>query len=218
MSNHNLDTFRAERLGFPEVVYGAGKSVETLVDILNEYKNQSENALVTRLQEDKCAALIKHFPKSFVDTESGIFMLQECSADSESPRIGIVSAGTSDVPVVNEAFHTLQFLGYPTLRINDIGVAGIHRLLNRLDDIKKLDIVIAVAGFEGALPSVLGGLIPQPLIAVPTSTGYGVARGGETALHAMLSSCANGISVVNIDNGYGAALAAVRILQRFDHK
>lgn len=216
MSNHNLDANRTQRLGFPEVVYGAAKSVATLLDIVGEYQTREGNVLVTRLQPDKCEALAQHFSSSFIDTESGIFMLQQPAPCKVPARVGIVSAGTSDAPVVDEAYHTLQFLGHSALRINDVGVAGIHRLLNRLDDLRPLDIVIAVAGFEGALPSVLGGLISQPIIAVPTSTGYGVAKGGETALHAMLSSCANGICVVNIDNGYGAALAAIRILQRLD--
>ncbi len=218
MSNHNLDTDRTRRLGFPEVIYGAGKSVETLIDILDTYNSRGENALVTRLQSDKCQALAKHFSNSFIDLSSGVFMLRECPTEKNSPRIGIVSAGTSDESVVNEAYHTLRFIGVPVVRINDVGVAGIHRLLDRLDELRSLEVLVAVAGFEGALPSVMGGLLRQPIIAVPTSTGYGVAKQGETALHAMLSSCANGISVVNIDNGYGAAMAAIRIIQCIDNK
>lgn len=218
MSNHNLDTNRTERLGFPEVIYGAGKSTETLIEILENYKSRNENALVTRLQGQKITSLCEHFPNAFYDIPSSIFMLEKVTPNASPTNVGIISAGTSDVPVVDEAYHTLQFLGINATRINDIGVAGIHRLLDRLDDIRKFDILIVVAGFEGALPSVIGGLLPQPIIAIPTSTGYGVAKNGETALHAMLSSCANGISVVNIDNGYGAAMAAFRIVQLINTK
>ena len=120
--------------------------------------------------------------------------------------------------MVNEAYYTLSFLGIKADRINDIGVAGVHRLLKRVDDLKSYKVLIVVAGFEGALPTVTGGLLPQPIIAVPTSVGYGVAEGGTTALNTMLSSCANGITVVNIDNGYGAAMAAFRIINLIEAK
>jgi NCAIR mutase (PurE)-related protein len=215
MSNkHNLDLDRSDRLGFPEVIYGAGKPVSTLVSIIEEYQSRDQNALITKLQADKGEALLGQFPESFFDRESGIFILSPFVTNDKMPAVGVITAGTSDIPVANEALYTLQFLGVPAKQINDIGVAGIHRLMNRIEEIKQYDILIVVAGFEGALPSVIGGMFPQPIIAVPTSTGYGAARNGETALLAMLSSCANGISVVNIDNGYGAAMSAFRIIQQ----
>jgi NCAIR mutase (PurE)-related protein len=214
MSNkHNLDMDRTNRLGFPEVVYGAGKTVNILMSIIDEYKKRKKNVLITKLQAEKGKLLLKHFTKSFFDIESGVFILRPPSDKNKLTKVGIITAGTSDIPVANEAYYTLLFLGIKSQQIFDVGVAGIHRLLDRVDEIKRYDILIVVAGFEGALPSVVGGLFPQPIIAVPTSIGYGAAKNGETALMAMLSSCANGISVVNIDNGYGAAMSAYRILK-----
>ncbi|MCG8478814.1 MAG: nickel pincer cofactor biosynthesis protein LarB [Spirochaetales bacterium] len=212
MDDFVLDTDREGRLGFPEVVYGAGKSAELLRSILREYASVEQNALATRVEPEKAAILLKAFPEATYDESSRSFMLRYNELDEKKARVGIVSAGSSDIPVVNEAFYTLNFLGEAAGRICDVGVAGIHRLMNRLDDLRAFGVLIVVAGFEGALPSVIGGLLSQPIIAVPTSTGYGAGSGGEAALRAMLSSCANGISVVNIDNGYGAAMAAFRIL------
>ncbi|MEM9158217.1 MAG: nickel pincer cofactor biosynthesis protein LarB [Verrucomicrobiota bacterium] len=213
MDSFNLDTDREGRLGFPEVIYGAGKSADLLVDILETYEKVGENALATRVQAEKARKLLERFPGALYDEVSGCFLLKSTEEkDGEDTRVGIICAGSSDLPVVMEAHYTLRLVGVEAETINDVGVAGIHRLMNRLDDIKKFDVLIVAAGFEGALPSVMGGLLKQPIIAVPTSTGYGVGAGGTTALHAMLSSCANGISVMNIDNGYGAAMAAYRIL------
>lgn len=211
----NLDIDREGRLGFPEVIYGASKSVEILAEILKRYLNSGKNALITHLQEEKAGALLGDFADAFYDPCSGAFMLRLNDLAGADEYVGILSAGTSDQFVVNEAFYTLNYLRVGSSRINDVGVAGIHRLMTRLDDLKRYKVLIVAAGFEGALPSVVGGLLPQPMIAVPTSIGYGVAAKGVTALHAMLSSCANGITVVNIDNGYGAAIAAYRILQQF---
>jgi NCAIR mutase (PurE)-related protein len=139
-------------------------------------------------------------------------MLSEIKAGHLNYKVGIISAGSSDIGVANEAYFTLLYMGVNSKVIHDVGVAGVHRLLDRIEELKTFDILIVVAGFEGALPTIVGGLLPQPIIAVPTSVGYGVAKNGETALHAMLISCANGISVTNIDNGYGAAMCAFRIL------
>jgi NCAIR mutase (PurE)-related protein len=215
MDHLNLDFDREGRLGFPEVVYGAPKSLETLTEILKRYHDSGKNAFITHLQEEKANHLLGQFPDAFYDPISGAFMLHLNDLAGAEEHVGILSAGTSDQFVVNEAFYTLNYLKTGSVRINDVGVAGIHRLMTRIDDLKKLKVLIVAAGFEGALPSVVGGLLPQPMIAVPTSVGYGVASKGITALHAMLSSCANGITVVNIDNGYGAAIAAYRILQQF---
>lgn len=213
MDNLNLDFDREGRLGFPEVVYGASKSLETLEEILREHARVEKNALVTRLQAGKAPPLLQAFPGSFYDPVSGAFLLHPRDLSDQVESVAILSAGTSDEFVVNEAYFTLNYLGVAAARINDIGVAGIHRLMTRLEDLRRFRVLIVAAGFEGALPSVVGGLLPQPIVGVPTSVGYGVADDGRTALHAMLASCANGITVTNIDNGYGAAIAAFRILR-----
>ena len=213
MDEYNLDMDRENRLGFPEVVYGETKSAGLLKSILGEYQEQGKNALASRLQPEKGKELLAVFPDAFFDELSGSFLLQKNELDESAAQIGIICAGSSDLFAVNEALYTLNLLNEPAVCINDVGVAGIHRLLNRLEEIKKFKVLIVVAGFEGALPSVVGGLLKQPIIAVPTSIGYGVAEGGQSALHAMLSSCANGLTVTNIDNGYGAAMAAYRIIQ-----
>ena len=215
MSNFNIDYNREERIGFPEVVFGASKSSKDLILILKDYFSRDKNVLITRLQKKKAKVLLKKYPNSFYDKLSGIFMFEETTIVTENNEVVIISGGTSDIHVVNEIFHTLAFMGVKANKINDVGVAGINRLMSRIDELKKHKILIVVAGFEGALPTAVGGLLPQPIIAVPTSVGYGVAKDGHTALNTMLSSCANGISVVNIDNGYGAAMAAIRILNQF---
>ena len=215
MSNFNIDHDREERIGFPEIVFGASKSTKDLIRILKEYISRDKNILVTKLQKKKAKVLLKKYPNSFYDIPSRIFMLKEISIAAHGKEVAIISGGTSDIYVVNEIFYTLAFMGVKATKFNDVGVAGIHRLMSRIDDLKKYNILIVVAGFEGALPTAVGGLLPQPIIAVPTSVGYGVAKNGYTALNAMLSSCANGISVVNIDNGYGAAMAAIRMLNQF---
>lgn len=213
MDDYILDMDRENRLGFPEVIYGKSKSVALLRQILSDYRKENRNALASRLQPEKGKALLEEFPGSFFDPVSGAFLLKRNELSEADAMVAIISAGSSDRFAVNEALHTLNLLKVAAVCINDVGVAGLHRLLNRLDDLKKFSVLIVVAGFEGALPSVVGGLLSQPIIAVPTSIGYGVAQGGHSALHAMLSSCANGIAVTNIDNGYGAAMAAYRIIQ-----
>ena len=220
MSNHNfnIDIERRERLGFPEVIFGQNKDVNTLYSIISVHLEKKESVLITRLQAKKYKSLCKDFPGIFYDPVSSICIVGEYQKSNLTGTVGIVSAGTSDEYVVNEAYYCLQYLGIETDKIQDVGVAGIHRLLDRLEDIKSFDILIVVAGFEGALPTAIGGLAPQPIIAVPTSVGTGVAHDGTVALHSMLSSCANGISVVNIDNGYGAAMAAFRILNTVNNK
>ncbi|MBK1878806.1 nickel pincer cofactor biosynthesis protein LarB [Pelagicoccus mobilis] len=214
MSNEfELDFNRSDRLGFPEVIYGASKPLPVLRDILQSYQEKGLNALATKVQAEKGQVLTQEFAGSHYDETSGAFLLKKIESDeSESNGVAILSAGTSDLYVVNEAYYTLQFLGCHAARYNDIGIAGIHRLLGKVEELKKYKVLIVVAGFEGALPTAVGGLLPQPIIAVPASVGYGVSEGGQVALNTMLASCANGISVVNIDNGYGAAMAAYRIL------
>lgn len=212
MDNFNLDHDRQHRLGFPEVVYGAEKSLDDLIGIVDKFETRNENVLVTKLQPTKATRLHKKYSGSFIDPQAGIFMLRVLPKTIGHEKVAILSGGTSDSPIVNEAYYTLAFMGISAVRINDIGVAGIHRFLNKVEELKSYSVLIVVAGFEGALPTVVGGMLPQPIIAVPSSVGYGIGQGGTTALKAMLSSCANGITVVNIDNGYGAAMAAVRIL------
>ena len=210
--NFNIDTDRKSRLGFDEVIFGGSKSISLLTELLNDYTEKKENVLITKLQKNKALPLLKIFSDAFYDEDSQIFILNQIEIKHENYKVGIVSAGSSDIGVANEAFYTLSYMGMSAKIIHDIGVAGLHRLMNNLDELKTFDVLIVVAGFEGALPTVMGGLLPQPIIAVPTSVGYGSAKNGETALHAMLTSCANGIAVINIDNGYGAAMCAFRIL------
>jgi len=217
-NNYNIDVHRTERLGFPEVVFGQNKNVTTLHSIISAHLENGESLLITRLQPEKHQSLHRDFPGIFYDPISSVCMVGEHRKSDLVGTVGIISAGTSDEYVVNEAYYCLQYLGLQTAKIQDVGVAGIHRLMERLDDIKKFDVLIIVAGFEGALPTAVGGLVPQPIIAVPTSVGTGVAHDGTVALHSMLSSCANGITVVNIDNGYGAAMAAFRILNSVNKK
>jgi NCAIR mutase (PurE)-related protein len=209
----NLDHGRGARLGFPEVIYGPSKPTGVLTDILHECVAAQGNALITKLQPDKGAALSAAFPGAFFDEVSGIFALHMEVPESPEPEVGIIAAGTSDLFIVNECFYTLAYLGVSAERVVDVGVAGVHRLTGRLDRLRRFRVLIAVAGFEGALPTVVGGLLPQPIIGVPTSVGYGVGANGTAALQTMLMSCANGIVVVNIDNGYGAAMAAYRLLR-----
>ena len=209
-----LDFDRPRRLGFPEVIFGATKELSVLADILSAYQQRQENAFVTKLQGEKGRALLERFPGSFFDEQSGCFALEAKKLErADDGPIAILSGGTSDEAVVNEAYYTLAYLGIGARRVHDIGIAGIHRLLSKVDELRSYKVLIVVAGFEGALPTAVGGLFPQPIIAVPTSIGYGVSSGGHVALNTMLSSCANGISVVNIDNGYGAAMSAFRIVR-----
>lgn len=212
MDSFNIDRDRNRRLGFPEIIYGAGKTAEVIVDILHNYRQRGENALVTKLQPEKGKTLFQHFPDAFFDAESGIFLLELHPLPPADPSVAIIAGGTSDLFVVNEVYYTLHYLGIDAERVVDVGVSGLHRLTDRLEHLQQFKILIVVAGFEAALASVVGGLLPQPIIGVPTSVGYGVAAGGAAALSSMLASCANGIAVVNIDNGYGAAIAAVRML------
>lgn len=209
----NIDFQRTERLGFPEVVFGQSKSVAQLADILRHFKENGHSALATKVQIEKAGELKKIFPDAIYDQESGIFGLNLSEPESLPTDVAIVSGGTSDQFVVNEIYYTLLHLKTGATRVVDVGVSGLHRLMGQLENLRKHKVIIAVAGFEAALPTVLGGLLPQPIIAVPTSVGYGVSKGGHVALNSLLASCANGITVVNIDNGYGAAVAAFRILR-----
>lgn len=211
-----LDFHRELRNGYPEVVYGEGKTVPQLLDIIGKMQERQVNILSTKINKEKGDILMAHFPEANYHEAAQCFTYRFNPAEEEiAAPILIVTAGTSDLPVAEEAKITAHMLGHKADIISDVGVAGIHRLFSQLDRIRKAKIVIVIAGMEGALASVMGGLIDAPLIAVPTSIGYGANFGGVSALLGMLTSCANGITVVNIDNGYGAAYAACKILDSF---
>ncbi len=210
--NFRIDYQREERIGFQEVVFGASKTIDQLDAIIKDYQDNHKDTLVTRVQQEKADILCKTFSPNFYDPISEVLLVGEFPEDPIGNEVAILSGGTSDQFLVNEIYYTLRFVGRKASRFQDIGVSGVHRLLDNVEELKKFKVLIVVAGFEGALPTVVGGLLPQPIIAVPASVGYGIGEGGKVALHSMLSSCANGITVVNIDNGYGAAMAAYRII------
>ncbi len=207
-----IDHHRELRQGVPEVVLGESKSLEQLKIILTAMAKQGGNILVTRLDGEKVTALCNQFPEAEYDVDARtLCLLQQKIEITGRGTVLVVCAGPSDIPVAREAVITARMLGNQVEELIDVGVAGIHRLLARGDQLQKATVIIVVAGMEGALPSVIGGLVATPVIAVPTSVGYGAAFGGIAALLGMLNSCASGVTVVNIDNGFGAAFAANRI-------
>ncbi len=206
-----LDHHRSLRQGVPEVVFGGGKTIEQLQTILTAMARTGTNILVTRLNRDKGTALQNRFLEGEYDGDAGTFCLVQQKITESGGKVLIVCAGTSDLPIAREAAITAKMLGNPVEELVDVGVAGIHRLLAKGDKLREAAVIIVIAGMEGALPSVIGGLVSVPVIAVPTSVGYGAAFGGIAALLGMLNSCAGGVTVVNIDNGFGAAFAAHRI-------
>ena len=210
--NFRIDYQREERIGFQEVVFGASKTIDQLEAIVEDYQKNKKCTLITRIQQEKAEVLCEKFKPNFYDRISGILLIGEFPEEVIENEVAILSGGTSDQFLVDEIYYTLLFLGRKVNRYQDIGVSGVHRLLDNIEELRKFKVLIVVAGFEGALPTVVGGLLPQPIIAVPASIGYGIGEGGKVALYSMLSSCANGITVVNIDNGYGAAMAAYRII------
>jgi hypothetical protein len=209
-----IDHHRSLRQGAPEVIFGAGKTNEQLHKILTTMARAGSNILVTRLDTDKGTQLQNNFPAGRYDSDSGTFCLVQQPIIEHGGKVLIVCAGTSDLRVAREAAVTARMLGNPVEELVDVGVAGIHRLLAKGDTLREAAVIIVIAGMEGALPSVIGGLVSAPVIAVPTSVGYGAAFGGIAALLGMLNSCASGVTVVNIDNGFGAAFAAHRINRR----
>ncbi len=210
-----LDHHRALRQGHPEVVFGAGKTTEQVVAICGSLVAASGGFLVTRASPEQQTALSAAFPGVALNPLARTAHLAAPDAPAAAgPTVLVVAAGTSDLPVAEEAAVTAGAFGHPVERLADVGVAGLHRLLASAEVLDRAGVVIVVAGMEGALPSVVGGLVAQPVIAVPTSVGYGAAFGGLAALLGMLNSCAAGITVTNIDNGFGAAAAASRILRR----
>jgi len=204
-----LDHDRARRLGAPEVVYAAGKTPEEVVGIARRIHERARRCLVTRAGERTLEALAGAFPRGRANPRARTFFVGR--APRPVGRVCVVSAGTSDAPVAEEAIETLRALGSRVERLVDVGVAGLHRILLRRPAVRRAHAVVVVAGMEGALPSVVGGLTSRPLFAVPTSVGYGTSFRGLAALLGMLNSCSPGVAVVNIDNGFGAAFAAHRV-------
>ncbi len=206
-----LDPERLQRQGFPEIVYCQGKTPQQIIDNMRALAAANGAAFGTRLATEHATTVLAALPEAAYDPVSRTLSIRALPTRGDA-QVAVVCAGTSDLPVAEEACATLNFLGHPVSRHRDIGVAGIHRLLARIEEIRSASVVIVVAGMEGALPSVVGGLIAAPIIAVPTSVGYGAAFQGVAALLGMINSCASGLTVVNIDNGFGAAMAAHRIL------
>ena len=207
-----IDHNRALRQGFPEVIYCPGKTVDQVVTIAERIAERHDGFLATRAEAELRDALRARFPRAAInDLGRTVWLAPDQPAPIGTGDVLIVTAGTSDLPVAEEAAVCAGAMGNTVKRLTDVGVAGIHRLLSRADALHSARVVIVVAGMDGALPSVVAGLVRVPVIAVPTSVGYGASFGGVAALLAMLSSCAAGLTVVNIDNGFGAAVAATRI-------
>ena len=204
-----VDHHRGLRHASSEVIFGEGKTAEQILSIMEKMVAQGDNVLVTRVSESKAQEILQVFPNAVYHKEARAITLSRKQPQVESRgTVLVISAGTSDIPVAEEAAVTAGFLGNPVEKMYDVGVAGLHRILAQAKRLEKASVIIVVAGLEGALPSVVAGLIARPVIAVPTSIGYGASFGGIAALLGMLNSCAPGVVVVNIDNGFGAAYAA----------
>lgn len=205
----SIDHHRHLRRGFPEVIYARGKRVEEIIAIIEKMVDKGENVLITRLTDIKATSIKKQFPSSDYYPIARILTIEVKPREKQGKgTILVISAGTADIPVAEEAATTATFMGNNVETLFDVGVAGLHRLLQNKDAIMNASVIVVVAGMEGALPSIVGGLVDKPVIAVPTSTGYGASLGGLSALLGMLNSCAAGVTVVNIDNGFGAGYAA----------
>jgi NCAIR mutase (PurE)-related protein len=205
----HIDHHRSLRKGFPEVIFGQGKSPDQIIGIMDKMQHQESVILVTRLDQQKVHKVLSHFPEAIYHQDAQMMVWQ-----IHTPQILgrgtilVISAGTSDIPVAKEAYLTAKAMGNRVETVFDVGVAGIHRLFTHKDMIDQASVLIVVAGMEGALPSVVAGMVSRPVIAVPTSIGYGVSLGGLTALFGMLNSCSSNVAVVNIDNGFGAGYMA----------
>ena len=208
----HIDHHRSLRKGFPEVIFGEGKTADQIIGIMEKMLLQENVILVTRIDQAKADKVVLHFPDAVYHNEAKMIVWQK----SEIPNQGkgpilTISAGTSDIPVAKEAYLTAKAMGNDVKSVFDVGVSGIHRLINYKKLLDQASVLIVVAGMEGALPSVVAGMVSRPVIAVPTSIGYGVSLGGLTALFAMLNSCSSNVAVVNIDNGFGAGYMAAII-------
>jgi len=206
-----VDTHRALRKGFPEIIFGEGKTPTQVVKIAAELVERRQRVLATRVGPEHARALRRRFKHAVYHALARCVTIDRKPLPKRPGTIAVICAGTSDLPVAEEAAVTAEIMGNRVERVRDVGVAGLHRLLGRLEVIQQANVLIVVAGMEGALPSVVAGLVDKPVIAVPTSVGYGASFGGVAALLAMLNSCGSGVTVVNIDNGFGAGYAASQI-------
>ena len=209
-----FDFQRRERLGFIEAIWGQDKSIDQLERLSENVLSTNEVVFLTRINSEKANYLLDLYNHAQFYKEANCLIIGEnLNKINTNKKVAIISGGSSDLGVTLEAQLTLKIYGVKSQSFVDVGVAGLHRLMSQLDEINKYNVLIVCAGMEGALATVVGGLLPQPIIAVPVSVGYGVSKDGETALNSMLSSCSPGIAVMNIDNGYGAAMAALRIIK-----
>lgn len=213
-----VDHHRALRIGFPETIFGAGKTPAQIVAIANRMRENGSNVLATRCAPEALALAAAHVPGATIHETARAFTVTVHPPEPLQGYVGVVAAGTSDLPVAEEAVITCEAIGAPVQRIYDVGVAGIHRLFAQLDRLRGATCLVCVAGMEGALPSVVTGLVPCPVIGVPTSVGYGANFQGVSALLTMLNSCATGLAVVNIDNGFGAGALAATIMRTANGK
>lgn len=214
----NIDMHRAMRCGSSEVIFCPGKTVQQVLGIATRLASAGHRVLATRASDAQLDAMAAQFPDAMLNRAAHAAMLgagpEETGSAPGAPFVAVVSAGTADTPVAEEAIFTLRFMQIPARRVVDVGVSGLHRLLAHLDQIQRACAIVVVAGMEGALPSVVGGLVACPVFAVPTSIGYGASFGGLAAMLGMLNSCASNVSVVNIDNGFGAAYCAGKVYQQ----
>ncbi len=212
----SFDFQRRERLGLIEAIWGKDKNIDQLKRLSEDVLGKNEVVFITRINGEKATDLLNLYDYArFYEEANCLIIGENFNKVNTNKKVAIISGGTSDLAVTLEAKLALEIYGVNCQTFVDVGVAGIHRLMSKLEEIKKYDVLIVCAGMEGALATVVGGLLPQPIIAVPVSVGYGVSKNGFTALNSMLSSCSPGISVMNIDNGYGAAMAALRIIKSF---
>ncbi len=207
----SIDHHREIRTGYPEIIYCAGKTIEQVTGIFRVMAEKENNVIGTRATIEIYNAVRNIIPQAVYFNEARIISVQKKKPEFPESNVAVITAGTSDIPVAEEAAVTAELLGNKVIRIYDAGVAGIHRLVDKLPEIRSCAVIIVIAGMEGALASVVGGLIDKPVIAVPTSVGYGASFGGISALLAMLTSCSAGVTVVNIDNGFGAGFSASMI-------
>ncbi|MBN2214666.1 MAG: nickel pincer cofactor biosynthesis protein LarB [Bacteroidales bacterium] len=208
LGHSKIDNHRELRTGYPEVIFCSGKTVDQVRDIVQHMLTGNQNILATRATEKMYTAVKKICDEAKFHALARIISIKRTQQKLTQTTIAVVTAGTSDIPVAEEAAVTAEFFGNRVSRVFDVGVAGIHRLYNKLPEIRNARVIVVVAGMEGALPSIVGGLVDKPVIAVPTSVGYGASFNGLSALLGMLTSCASGVSVVNIDNGFGAGYMA----------
>ena len=208
-----VDHHRPMRQGFPEVIFGEGKTTPQIISIMSSLRDRGDDILATRVSPEKGEQLLAEFPEAVYYATAGTLTLSKEPVREETGCVMVICAGTSDLPVAEEAVVTARFFGNHVESLYDVGVSGVHRLLSRRSLLERAWVFIVVAGMEGALPSVVGGLVKRPVIAVPTSVGYGASFGGLAALLGMLNSCASNVAVVNIDNGFGAAFIASLINQ-----